>query len=81
MACATFPSQQKDFVFEVVVLKCEFRLDPLAPSRVTLLVKMIIEIDVRAMLIFLCRHFRLLVPLEPCAILLVVPPAASLKFT
>lgn len=45
--------------FEEFVLEREVRLDPLAPSR------LVVEVNVVSLLVFVCGLLRVVVPLEP----------------
>jgi len=55
-------------LFEVAILKGEFRLLPLTPAT------LVVKIYICPLLVVICYFFWLLVPLKPGQILLVVPP-------
>ena len=62
-----------ELILQVSVLEGELALDALAPA------SLVVEVNIRPLLVLLGGHFGLLVPLEPRQVLLVVPPRLLLQ--
>eukprot|EP01136_Pigoraptor_vietnamica_P030773 Opistho-1_new@8644 len=62
-------------VFKIAVLERKLALLPLAPAR------LVVEIDVRALLVLVADVLRVVVALEPRQVLLVEPPALLLELS
>src|SRR3954465_11858157 len=60
-------------ILQEAILECEFRLLALAPSR------LVVKVDVRALLVVVGDLLGLFVPLEPRQVLLMVAPALFLQ--